>query len=81
MRKYIQPKIKAIQLHPEQSILAICAIGGLYLYYQTTLRVNFCGNITGTPAMECQLTPKGAAGGNSPMRMIGGDLAQSAAPS
>ena len=29
--KYIEPKIKAIILDPEQAVLEVCVIGGLYL--------------------------------------------------
>ncbi|MDD4202115.1 MAG: hypothetical protein PHQ52_01460 [Candidatus Omnitrophica bacterium] len=30
MKKYIQPKIKAISLIPEQAILEVCKLSGLY---------------------------------------------------
>ena len=36
MKKYIEPKIKAIKLDPEQALLEICAVGGLYLNPGTT---------------------------------------------
>ena len=30
MKKYIEPKIKAIILDPDQSILQVCKVGGIY---------------------------------------------------
>ncbi|MDD4202497.1 MAG: hypothetical protein PHQ52_03430 [Candidatus Omnitrophica bacterium] len=30
MKKYIQPKIKCVELDPKQALLQVCAIGGVY---------------------------------------------------
>ncbi|MDD4202278.1 MAG: hypothetical protein PHQ52_02300 [Candidatus Omnitrophica bacterium] len=31
MRKYVQPKIKAIELYASSAILQVCEIGGVYM--------------------------------------------------
>ena len=31
MKKYIEPKIKAVTLDADQAILQVCAVGGIYM--------------------------------------------------
>ncbi|MDD4202510.1 MAG: hypothetical protein PHQ52_03495 [Candidatus Omnitrophica bacterium] len=31
MKKYIQPKIKSVELDPDQAILQVCVVAGVYL--------------------------------------------------
>ena len=33
MKKYIKPKIKAIDLDPDQAILAVCQVAGAYFLF------------------------------------------------
>ena len=30
MKKYVEPKIKAIMLDPDQAVLEVCKVGGVY---------------------------------------------------
>ena len=67
MRKYIEPKIKAVMLDNKQAILQVCAIGGIYLYYALPTNVTMCSAATFSIGPQCQSTPKGGAGGNTRM--------------
>ncbi|MDD4202498.1 MAG: hypothetical protein PHQ52_03435 [Candidatus Omnitrophica bacterium] len=68
MKKYIQPKIKSIELDPKQALLQICRIGGIYLFalenYGAVARD--CNSVAGSDT-PCGITPKGGAGGSTPM--------------
>ena len=58
MKKYIKPKIKAIQLDPEQAVLQVCQVGGAYFRITGSTK---CFN--GGPGAYCDITIKGV--GNS----------------
>ena len=75
MKKYIGPKIKAIQLDPEQAILEVCAVSGVYLNSSPT---PWCGTATGAGPF-CNTTPKGGTGAGTQLRFPG--AAQATAPS
>ena len=80
MKKYTSPKIKAIQLDPEQAVLEVCAVAGVYLDIQVPPS---CGHSSGIIGPRCVETPKGGPGGSTSMKIPtqGGDATQSAAPS
>ena len=65
MKQYIEPKIKAVELDAEQSILQFCRAGGIYLFNKTTANI-WCGTRTGANA-NCMYTPKGGSGGSTGM--------------
>ncbi|MDD4202175.1 MAG: hypothetical protein PHQ52_01780 [Candidatus Omnitrophica bacterium] len=56
MKKYIQPKIKVIELDSKQAILQVCKINGVYL----TLAEDCVYVFGGTVPIMCYNTPKGA---------------------
>ena len=60
MKKYIQPKIKAVSLNPDQAILQVCMLGGAYWHNNTTQTPTGCQG-TGTTITQnwCTETPKG----------------------
>ncbi|MDD4202639.1 MAG: hypothetical protein PHQ52_04155 [Candidatus Omnitrophica bacterium] len=59
MKKYIRPKIKAIRLNAKQAILAVCSIGGAYMYMAGTM-CKYIG-LQGFPACPSTALAKGAA--------------------
>ena len=79
--KYIEPKIKAVELDTEQAILEVCAVGGIYL---SGTSAPWCGHtLAGGAGPVCKTTPKGVTGGISRMMPtgLGGDATPSSAPS
>ncbi|MDD4203403.1 MAG: hypothetical protein PHQ52_08055 [Candidatus Omnitrophica bacterium] len=56
MKKYLQPKIKAVMLDPDQAILQTCMVGGAYML---TTRTNYCLSIGSQ--MECSQSMRGNA--------------------
>ena len=57
MKKYIEPKIKAVELDPDQAILQVCMVGGVYLSDNVT---DVCMATGGLYSATCNMTPKGA---------------------
>ena len=58
-KKYIEPKIKAVELNAEQAIIQVCAIGGNYF-----ASVSAClGNVGTGPVRTCALEVKGRTTG------------------
>ena len=65
MKKYIEPKIKAVTLNANQAVLEVCAVGGIYLNSNTP---PWCGGTTGATGPFCIETPKGSAAESSGVR-------------
>ncbi|MDD4203337.1 MAG: hypothetical protein PHQ52_07710 [Candidatus Omnitrophica bacterium] len=61
MKKYIKPNIKAIELSPEQAVLNVCIVGGVY--FGTGIGVNLCHDGTGPGQGGCESSVRG--GGKS----------------
>ena len=63
MKKYTSPKIKAVTLDPDQAVLEVCAIGGLYV---SALTISpFCNTAPNVIGPAYLVTPKGATGGST----------------
>lgn len=75
MKKYIEPKIKAVELDPKQAVMQVCVVGGIYLNANVP---PWCGSVIETiGGINCVDSPKGGSGGNSSMNIY----AQSEPPS
>lgn len=57
-KKYIKPKIKSVELKPEQSILQVCFLGGVYLSTSSP-RDNCIEADPGTPTYTCNIPVRG----------------------
>jgi hypothetical protein len=53
-KKYISPKITAVELDPEQAILNVCAVGGMYL-----TGPNSCAFLSGGGMESCGTALRG----------------------
>ena len=53
MKKYTKPKIQSVRLNPEQAILQVCKVGGVYIWTATR-----CGS-TGPIVLSCTISIKG----------------------
>ncbi|MDD4202186.1 MAG: hypothetical protein PHQ52_01835 [Candidatus Omnitrophica bacterium] len=82
MKTYVSPKTKVVQLDPDQAILQICAVEGIFLRNGADT-FPYCGRILGTTGPICTYLPKGGTGGGTPMspRDLAGDATDQVAPS
>jgi hypothetical protein len=59
-KTYMQPKIKSINLEPEQAILQVCQIGGAYFGFTVvTIPTSYCEGGTRTGPNPCIVSIKG----------------------
>ena len=63
MKKYLEPKIKAIKLDIEQAILNVCVIGGAYFNSTATLCVGTNASTVHATAKFCRSEPRGSGVG------------------
>ncbi|MDD4202765.1 MAG: hypothetical protein PHQ52_04805 [Candidatus Omnitrophica bacterium] len=71
-KEYKKPKIKSVQLNPEQSLLQICKVGGIYLKTLITSQLYCATRSTGLGPL-CNFTPKGGAGGGTRLSAPGAE--------
>ncbi|MDD4203407.1 MAG: hypothetical protein PHQ52_08075 [Candidatus Omnitrophica bacterium] len=69
MKKYVQPKIKAMELSPEQAILNVCQVGGGYMSGPPTNTSGYCMSAGSVAA--CRVVVRGGTklagpGGTTP---------------
>ncbi|MDD4202099.1 MAG: hypothetical protein PHQ52_01365 [Candidatus Omnitrophica bacterium] len=57
MKKYFQPKVKALKLDDKQAVMSVCKIGGMFFNAGST----HCQYGAGGPAYTCPQTVKGVA--------------------
>ena len=62
MKKYIEPKVKAVKLDSEQALLTVCQTGGAFMS-ATSLCVGPVG--TALPPMSCTSSVRSVGGGGS----------------
>ena len=62
MKKYIEPKIKAIALDNEQAVLQVCSVSGV-MFTTMVGTVYLCATTLGPPVFTCNMTAKGGTGG------------------
>jgi hypothetical protein len=62
MKKYIKPKISSIELDPEQAILNVCAVGGIFMLQKVSPSIYWCITRTGTYSSNCLTSIRGVAG-------------------
>jgi hypothetical protein len=60
MKKYSSPKIKAVKLDANQAMLAVCSIGGAYMYIAAGTQCKYIG-LQGFPACPLTALARGAA--------------------